>query len=645
MVKTSNNKYVYVVILALFNPIPILAQKTYSGSYSIINLLTPEYENESKIHGIVNYNYIEHNEQRIYHGPFHFSTTQNPNPGDFLPSLIDLPTDSITISGLFNQGKKNGLWKIQGYGDNRKSIISIEMTYDNGVLDGPVKGSSSQNSVEICSFNYSLSKGLLNGTFTIKNNKIDYHGYGYPKINCHFNFSHGLFHGNNTISFFNEEDKEFILVRQYEYGLLYLDKFQDQSTGEYIINKRYNIDFSLPDFNYTHFGPNSYDTEKYLSGKVPAQNYYKNFFTLLSEISNASTYEVPHVGYFHTKNSEIFSLNGLGTVERAVAMGNHRYSFLSNKEKFIRETLPKDLWSDINLDADEKQRGNPFVDITNYENKEGINAVPSELYSLTQVNELIFELLNLIYIFPLGSDIIEIKPIKEPYIFVSEEAEEFYSLYRTKFLTLDSINTFKQDSIRFRSKILDDFESLTKNHQILNSQISLHYFDDGNGHLLNEYVQEVSNALIKQFLNMKIIDQYLSDQSNFKYVSEDLRAQQDSINIHSKGIQIRLEHLNNILLAINDMKNAGFDQVIFTNPKVQSQLKKFFEIPGANDRYNDNRQFIFRPDKSSEEELIYILQIINERKEIYSKIVKDNIRVSPTKYSNIDEFLKDLKTM
>lgn len=621
----------------LLNPARITAQNTYSGSYSIINLLTPEYESGSKINGIAKYNYIEKNERRIYHGPFKFSTTQNQNGGDFIPSLIWLPTDSITISGLFNQGKKNGLWTIEGYGDSRASRISIEMTYDNGVLDGTVKGSSYQNSTEICSFNYSFSKGKLNGPFRINNEKIDYPGYGYPKINCLLNFTDGLFDGNNTISFFNDDNKEFKLLRQYDHGLLYLDKYLDLSTGEYIINKKYNIDFSLADFNYTNYNNNFADFEdKYLRASEQLQNGYKDYFTLLTEISKGTAHEIPFVGYFLTKNSEIFSIiDERDTIDRVVNNRNHdgHKSYLSDKDEFIRRTSPKDLWSNIYLDKySYSVEQTAFVEIPmKFKNGEHNN--------LTRVNDLIFDLLNLILIFPLGQDKIEIKPIKEPYIFVSQEAEELYASYRTKFLSLDSINRFKQDSIRFRFKIYDDLGSFNSDQEILSSQFSFYYFRWG-----DEDFQKVNNALLRQFQNIKRTEQELSGQSNLKFVSEDLRVKQDSILNHYKEFQIRLELLNKILLATVDLEKERFDQ-FFLIPKFQSQLKKFFEIPGANDRYNDNRQFIFRPDKSSETELNHILQIINERKEIYSKIVKDNIRVTPRKYTNIDEFLKDLKTM
>ena len=50
----------------LLNPARITAQNTYSGSYSIINLLTPGYESGSKINGIAKYNYIEKNESFVY---------------------------------------------------------------------------------------------------------------------------------------------------------------------------------------------------------------------------------------------------------------------------------------------------------------------------------------------------------------------------------------------------------------------------------------------------------------------------------------------------------------------------------------------------------------------------------------------------
>ena len=645
MNKTLKNIYLFAVIIMLLNPARITAQNTYSGSYSIINLLTPGYESGSKINGIAKYNYIEKNERRIYHGPFKFSTTENPNPGDFIPELIDLPTDSITISGLFNQGKKNGLWKIQGYGSGtRTSRISIEMIYDNGVLDGTVKGSSSQNSTEICSFNYSFSKGKLNGPFRITNDKIDYHGYGYPKINCLLNFTDGLFDGNNTISFFNDDNKEFKLLRQYDHGLLYQDKFQDLSSGEYIINKKYNIDFTLPDFNYTnywsHYEPYM---DKYLSGKVPAQNYYKNFFTLLSDISIGTANEVPYVGYFLTKNSEIFSLDGLGTVERAVAMGNHQYSYLSDKDKFIRETSPKDLWSNIYLDADEKQRGHPFVDNTYFRKEDGTVAVENDFHFLTQVNDHIFDLLNLIFIFPLGQDTIEIKPIKEPYIFVSQEAEELYTSYRTKYLYMDSINGFKQDSLRFRSEIINLFSSLNSDEPTLHRQLIIYYFKHG----IRFGVEEMENALTRQFQKIKKIDQEISDQSNFKFSSEDLRIKQDSIFHHYQGFQIRLKHLNKIL-SIRDNPDLLFilsPNATTASLKFQSQIQKLLEIPGANERFSDDRQFTFRPDQSTEDELNEILLIINERNEVYSKIYKNEIRVNPKKYATIDEFVTDLKTM
>ncbi len=619
------------------NPVQSTAQNTYSGSYSIQSHYKLEGEPGSIISGIAKYNYIEKNDQRIFHGPFKFSTTQPSK--DFLPTLIDLETDSVTIIGSFNNGKKNGLWTIKGYHfpyhEEDIGKISIEIRFNNGVIDGPVKGYSSLKSKEICSFDYSFTNGKLNGPFQM--NFFNTKQYDHSKINCLLNFNNGLFDGNNTISFFDRNNIEFKLLRQYDNGLLNIDKYQDLSTGEYIVNEEYDIDFSPPDYNHTMDFANKLRAVGiyeyvvvdggYVKSPIFKTNLLNEYFTLLNDISKGKVHEIASFGYFLTSNSEIVNYGQTDTIQRLFADVKY-LNYISDKDEFLKETLPNELWHNIYM-ADPDLRNN-FVD-------KGLNYGYAN--SITLVNEHIFDLLNLIFIFPLGQDTIEIKPIKEPYIFVSQEAEELYASYRIKFLSIDSINRFKQDSLRFLNKISDDFGSFKSDQEILSSQFSFYYF-----RWEDEDFQKLNNALLRQFQNIKRTEQELSGQSNLKFVSEDLRVKQDSILDHYKEFQIRFELLNKILLATVDLEKEIFDQ-FFLIPKFQSQLKKFFEIPGANDRYNDNRQFIFRPDKSSEEELNHILQIINERKEIYSKIVKDNIRVTPTKYTNIDEFLKDLKTM
>ncbi len=638
MKKTSKNIYLLAVYIGMsLNPVRTTAQNTYSGSYSIQSHYQ-FWEGNSEagigphntIRGIAKYNYIEKKEQRIYHGPFKFSTIQSSK--NFLPKLIDIETDSVTIIGSFNNGKKNGLWTIRGYHDENIGKVSIEMTFNNGVIDGPVKGYSSIKNNEICSFNYSFTNGKLNGPFQI--NFFDEKVYEYKKIHCLFNFNNGLFDGNNTISFFDNNNKEFKLQRQYDNGLLKLDKYQDLSTGEYIVNQKYNIDLSPPhntdtiDFDNKFRAAALYESfDGYHESPFISTDLLNEYFTLLNDISKGKGDEIASFGYYHTSNSEILKYPEPDTVYRIF---RNDISYISDKDRFLRESLPNYLW--YNAHIGERNRRNKFVEVPNY-----------EANTITPVNNHVFDLMNIIFIFPLGQDSIEIKPIIKPYIFFSKEAEELYTSFRMKYLYMDSINGFKQDSLRFRSEINNHFSSLNSDEPTLHRQLIIYYFKHG----IRFGVEEMENALTRQFQKIKKIDQEISDQSNFKFSSEDLRIKQDSIFHHYQGIQIRLKQLNNIL-SIRDNPDLLFilsPNATTASLKFQSQIQKLFEIPGANERFSEDRQFTFRPDQSTEDELNEILLIINERKWVYSKIYKNEIRVNPKKYATIDEFLKDLKTM
>jgi regulator of sigma D/antitoxin component YwqK of YwqJK toxin-antitoxin module len=595
----QNLHFIMAFIILCFNTTNVTAQKKYSGSYSIQYMPNSSYYNWNKINGIAKYNYLESNEQRIYDGPFTFTTNQNINSGDFLPKIINLHCDSITINGSFSQGRKNGTWIIDGYQNNyyNKGRIHIELNYKNGMLNGPVLGYANLNSIELCAFSFSFTNGLLNGPFKVTSKQ---NNYNYSQLESIINFNMGLYDKICAISYYDNENKPFKLQREYNKGLLLADKLQDLSTGEFLINKVYNFDYTA------------------------SFNDRAGFFSLLKDMSYESGDSAKFIGYYLTYNSEIFNQNKRDTITRAVS-SNTRYSYAKNREEFLMEYSANELFEDIYVE----NRRYPFVDISWNDDRN----------TLTTINEDIFSVLNIVHLFPLGQDQIVIKPIKEPYIFLSHDIEDAYNSYRKKFLHLESIKKFKNDSIRFRSKIIDDFKTIN----YLNKGLSYHFniycftsvYDDV------QSFGDLQSELVNQFNRLKKINLQINDKQNSRFVSNDFKVKHDSTNAHLSEFQNKLNIFKEILTSRLDLHRS----LIYTqsNPKFGTQIQKLLEIPGAFERFNADRKFLFKTYETSEEELNLVLNDIKLRKEVYLWIYNNNFKISPKKYTDIDEFILTMK--
>lgn len=617
----QNLHYITAFIILCFNTTNVNAQKEYSGSYSLQYMPYSSFSNWDKINGIAKYDYLESNEKRIYDGKFTFSTNQNINPGDFLPKIIDLRCDSITINGTFSQGRKNGIWIIDGYENNyyNKGRIHIELNYKNGILNGPVIGHANHNSIELCSFSFSFTNGLLHGPFKVTSKQKH---YNYSQIESIINFNMGLYDKTCVISYYDNENKPFKLHREYNNGLLLSDKLQDLSTGEFIINKVYNFNYNTPNFNYTAVRYNN--IREPLSGHIPAESVYVDFFSLLKDIPYESGDSAKFIGYYLTSNSEIFNHNNRDTINRAVS-DNTRYSYTENPEEFLMKCSANELFKDIYVE----NRRYPFVDISWNEDRN----------TLTTINEDIFSVLNIVHFFPLGQYQTVIKPIKEPYIFLSHEIEDSYNSYRQNFLHLESIKKFKNDSIRFRSKIIDDFKTIN----YLNKGLIYHFniycftsaYDDAKS------FRDLQSELGNQFNRLEKINLQINEKENSRFLSNDFNVKHDSTKAHLTEIQNKLNIFKEILTSRLDLHRS----LIHTqsNPKFGTQIQKLLEIPGAFERFNADRKFLFKTYETSEEELNLVLNDIKLRKEVYLWIYNNNFKISPKKYTDIDEFILTMK--
>ena len=614
-----------VIILSMIfhcTAIALKAQNTYSGAYTIKSSYTRPHSYSSDINGIATYSYVELNDLRVLHGPFRFSTS---GYHSFLPTLLTNSVDTIIISGTFNQGYKNGEWKISGANDDNSNHFFIEMTFSNGVLDGPVKGYSSGYNDQ-CSFSFTFLDGKLSGQY-----KVSYNNSSPPSSGeCLLNFSQGLYHGTSTISFFDSDNKEFKVVKEYDNGLLINDKFQDESTGEYIINKNYNYDISLADFSYADF---HHKRGMSISGSMPPQTVYPEFFALLADINESSQSEVPYIGYVFTSNSEIFMDEEYDTITRVVIPFNRYFnSYSSNKREFLKRNSDTDeLWHDKYRDEYDRTR---FVNV-----ELGGNGS-----SIIEVSKNIFELLNVVKIFSKGQEKIAIKPIKLPYVIFSDIMEQNYYSYRSNFLQkirLDSITKFEQDSVQFYAQITDQINKCNIDIKQLDNEYKIFYYKDS----LNDApdIDELSEYLSERFESLNAINRVLTSDDYKVYVDSYLLYLNDSTVNYYHDILGRLDVLDDILLA---RQSAAYWETYIAKGhwshgyRFQTQIKKLHKIPGAEERYNVDRQFRLILDETTTEELYDVLRTIYERNELYTFLNQNYYRINPLKkYNDIDEFL------
>lgn len=626
----QNVHFVIVFLILCISTTSVTAQKKqYSGSYSLEYMPYSSFRWD-KINGIAKYDYLILKEQRIYDGPFTFSTKQNINPGDFLPKIFDLHCDSITINGSFSQGRKNGTWLIDGYENNHynKSRIHIELNYKNGILNGPVIGHAIRNSIELSSFSFSFTNGMLHGPFKVISNQKNYY---YSQIESTINFNMGQYDKISTISYFDKENKQFKLLREYNNGLLLTDKLQDLSTGEFIINNVNNFDYSTPKFNYTQSYNNLQNPlSKPLSGRIPADSVYVDFFSLLKDMPLESGDSAKFIGYYLTCNSEIFNHQKRDTLSRAVS-NNTRYSYLKNREEFILKYPANELYKDIYVD----NRSYPFVDVW----VDGNKILTSDA-ALTQVNKDIFSILNIIHFFPLGQDQVIIKPIKEPYIFFSREIEDIYNSYRQKLLHLESIKKFKNDSIHFRSEIIDDFNTIKYWNKDLSYHGNIGCF--GGSHHDTRLIGDLRSELTDQFNRLEKINRQINFRENSRFLSNDLKVKHDSTHAYLSEFQNRLNIFNEILTSRLDI-DRSLNYIPGSEPKFERQIEKLLEIPGAFERFDANRKFLYNTHETSEEELILVLNDIKLRKEVYLWIYNNNFKIKPKNYTDIDEFILTIR--
>lgn len=611
-------RIILIVYFLIINSAQISAQKTYSGVYTINSIFAP-LSGYSEFNGSAKYSYLEQNEQRVYHGLFQFSTRNNQA---FLPELLHVYVDSITISGVFVNGTKNGKWQITGFSPRHNNRINIEMNFLNGILDGPVFGSCIENSKEICSFDFQFNHGTINGPFNLNYTKSHYSNFS--NIRCNLNFKDGLYNLTNSISYFNQENKEFKLTREYENGLLISDKFQDQSTGDYIINNNYNYNFSSPDFNYTNFL--DFESDNYLSGKVPAHEFYPEFFSLIDDLNTALNQETPFIGYIHTSNSEIYANPSAQYIQRAVQYGNYTNLYLTSKKYFLQKhNSPDVFWKDLSLNRI------PFVKLDWHASER----------SILEVNKHVFNILNIVNIFTQGQENIVIQPIKIPYLYFSNTLEDNYKSFREKYLDharKDSINLFKRDSSLFHTNIISSLNALNTKNKELNKHYNLFYFIEGNDNLPSD---DMIHAFLRNQINgLNSINEKLSNRANVNFISTKLLYLKDSTINYYSSIENRMNLIANILSSRHTL--SYFDAIMGQQKRFQSQIQKLSQIPGVLERYNENRQFLFILDQTPEEDLKQILNIIKEKIDVYQHIYRNNIRINPKKYVDIEQLILEI---
>lgn len=201
--------------------------KNYSGDYVLKNnpncVCTISYG--IQMPGIINYQYKEINEKRIFHGTFQFKAIDKNenymNSGRF-------PFQQFNVTGLYDKGMRNGKWSfsfiLNTNSSNEKTIING--TYKNGKMDG-VWEYSDLFKLKSKKWKVNYSNGKLSGNFV-----YELAGVKVPeKLTGSFD-EDGFLNGEWVANTINEDNSACTITFNYHHGILISYKSVDHSTGE-----------------------------------------------------------------------------------------------------------------------------------------------------------------------------------------------------------------------------------------------------------------------------------------------------------------------------------------------------------------------------------------------------------------------------
>lgn len=233
-------KYQRFVLLALSSMTSVISLgqtvKTFQGKYESGTATYSYYENE--------------NLERVYQGIFSYK------------SINDYKGDEEIVSGKFDMGKKNELWKyVIHYKDekilgaiNRGRKMTISGNYLNGNLSGLWNYSEVQNGTNKVLIKSSVNfiDGLPNGKYEYYDfNKVEQQGYQ-NQISVVGQFDeNGLMHGDWNINYLIDGVKHED-TRTYSNGKLEKRVFRNLSSGEILsrdttgsVNERFGFGYAL----------------------------------------------------------------------------------------------------------------------------------------------------------------------------------------------------------------------------------------------------------------------------------------------------------------------------------------------------------------------------------------------------------------
>ncbi len=204
---------------------------------------------ESLVEGTANYQYYTKGDERIYHGNFYFTGTDNHEILNFL--FTSGFKTKYNISGSYNNNLKNGKWNFTVFVPKGKvSFLWMEEEFEGttenigGVYkDGDKtgqwnftrKGNKSGNIIESSIVNF--NKNMLVKNFSYRIPK-EY------KIDGRFN-DEGKLDGKWTIKYYSGTIP-FLDEREYKNGVLFYRKNKNESTGEILI--KYDSSKFVTDF-------------------------------------------------------------------------------------------------------------------------------------------------------------------------------------------------------------------------------------------------------------------------------------------------------------------------------------------------------------------------------------------------------------